>query len=75
MAHHESHVRELIFDLAVRETDTGDEFIRYIDNRPDLHRHILAFLMELGLRLPHLVLVSTDEQSSDMVAVGELPRV
>ena len=75
MAHHECHMRELILDLAVREADACDEFIRYVDDRPDLHRHVFAFLMVLGLRLCHLALVATDEQSRDVVRVGELPWV
>ena len=75
LAHHESHVRELILDLAFGETDTSDEFIRNVDYCSDLHRDILAFLMVLSLRRPHLVLIAADKQSSDMVRVRELPTV
>ena len=75
LAHHESHVWELVLDLAVGEADTGDEFIRYVNDCSDLHRDILAFLVVLSLRLPHLGLVAADEQSSDMMTVWELPSI
>ena len=68
-------MRELIFDFAVRETDTGDKSIRDVDDGSDLHLDIFAFLMILSLRLSHLALVATDEQSGDMMRVWELPSV
>ena len=75
LAHHESHVWERVLDLAVGEADTGDKFIRYVNDCSDLHCDILAFLVVLSLRLPHLGLVAADKQSSDMMTIRELPSV
>lgn len=74
LAHHQGQVRELIFDLAIREADASDELVGNVDEGADLHVDTLALLMVLVLWLLHLVLVAADKERGHVVRVGEFVR-
>jgi len=68
-------VRELIFDLGLREADSSNEFVGHIDYRPQGYINALALLEVLKLWLLELAFVASDEQRSYMVCVRVLPQV
>ena len=55
-------MREFIFYLTLWETDSDYYFVWDVDDSSDISIDLLAFLMELILRLFQLLLASTDEQ-------------
>ena len=73
LAHHESNVREFVFDFAVREAYAGNQFLRHINHRSNFNLHRLTFLVELSLRFLKLAAVASDEKSCNMVTVWEFP--
>jgi len=66
-------VRELVLNLTLWEAHTSNQLAWYVDNSPDCHLYLFAFLMELKLWLICLLLVTSNEKSSDMVRVWHLP--
>ena len=66
-------MREFILDFTVREAYAGDKLVWDVDECADLYVHVLALLMELALRLLHLVLVSSNEKCGHVVRIWELP--
>ena len=64
---------EFVIDLTLREANTHNDLVRYVDYGPDFYIDLLALLVELVLRLLHFLLVSTDEQRGHVVAIWKLP--